>query len=130
MSKIYESFIHISLSSYAEIILLNFISAYRKSYSSNHVLLRLTENFKKSLDNKNFEGTVLMDLSKAFDCVPHDLLVPKRHGYGLSEDAVTFVYVYLKCRKHGVKLNDTESALAGIPQDSILGPHSIQCLHK
>ena len=51
MSKIYERFIHNSLSSYAETIS-NFVSAYRKSYSSNHVLLRLIENWKKSLDNK------------------------------------------------------------------------------
>ena len=52
MSKIYERFFHNSLSSYAETILSNFVSAYRKSYSSNHVLLRLIENWKKSLDNK------------------------------------------------------------------------------
>ena len=59
---------------------LNFISAYKKSYSSNHVLLRLTENWKKSRDNKNFVGTVLLDLSKAFECIPHDLLAEKLHA--------------------------------------------------
>ena len=72
MSKIYERCIHNSLSSYAETILSNFISAYKKSYSSNHVLLKLIENWKKSRDNKNFVGTVLMGLSKSFDCIPHD----------------------------------------------------------
>ena len=126
MSKIYERFIHNSLSSFAENILSNFISAYRKAYSSNHVLLRLIENWRKSLDNKNFVGTVLMDLSKAFDCIPHDLLVAKLHAYGLSEDTVTFIYSYLKRRKQGVKINNTESLfqilLSGIPQGSILGP--------
>ena len=107
MSKIYERFIHNSLSSFAENILSNFISAYRKAYSSNHVLLRLIENWKKSPDNKNFVGTVLMDLSKAFSCIP-------------------FIYSYLKRRKQGVKINNTESLfqilLSGIPQGSILGP--------
>ena len=49
-----------------------------------------------------------MDLSKAFDCVPHDLLVAKLHAYGLSNDGVTFIYSYLKRRKQGVKINDTE----------------------
>ena len=125
MSKIYERFIHDCLSSYAESFLSKFISAYRKSYSSNHVLLRLIENWKKSLDNKNFVGTVLMDLSKAFDCVPHDLLVAKLHAYGLSKDGVTFIYSYLKRRKQGVKIKDTESIfqilLSGVPQGSILG---------
>ena len=126
MSKIYERFMHHCLSSYAESFLSKFISAYRKSYSSNHVLLILIENWKKSLDNKNFVGTVLMDLSKAFDCVPHDLLVAKIHAYGLSRDGVTFIYSYLKRRKQGVKINDTESIfqilLTGVPEGSILGP--------
>ena len=65
-----------------------------------------------------------MDLSKAFDCIPHDLLVAKLHAYGLSEDTVTFIYLYLKRRKQGVKINNTESLfqilLSGIPQGPIL----------
>ena len=92
ISKIYGSYIHNSLSPYAETILLNFISAYKKSYSSNHVLSRLIENWKRSRDNKYFVGTVILDLSKAFDCISHDLLAEKLHAYGLSEDALTFVH--------------------------------------
>ena len=101
----------------------NFISAFKKSYSSNHVLLRLTENCKKPWD-KNFVSTVLMDLSKDFDCIPHDLLAAKLHLYGSSDDAVTFVHLYWKCRKLGVKTNDTifQILLSGIPEGSILGP--------
>ena len=49
-----------------------------------YVLLRLIENWKKSRDKKNFMGTVLMDLSKAGDCNPHDLLPAKLHVYSLS----------------------------------------------
>ena len=71
-------------------------------------------------------GTILMDLSKAFDCIPHDLLPARLRAYGLSGDVVTFVHSSLKCRKQRVKLNDTESVfqtlLSGIPQDSMLGP--------
>ena len=109
MSKIYERCIHNSLSSYAETILSNFISVYKKSCSSNRVLLRLIENWKKSRDNKNFVSTALMDLSKAFDCILHDLFAAKLYAYGLSEDAVTFVHSYLKRRKLGVKINYTEN---------------------
>ena len=54
-----------------------FISAYIKSYSSNYVLVRFMENWKKSLDQKQFVGMVLMDLSKGFDSVPQDLLIAK-----------------------------------------------------
>ena len=70
-------------------------------------------------------STVFMDLSKALDCIPHDLLAAKCHAYGLSKDAVTFVHSYLNRRKQGAKINDTESVLqiilSGIPQGSILG---------
>ena len=66
-----------------------------------------------------------MDLSKALDCIPHDLLATKCHAYGLSKDAVTFVHSYLNRRKQGVKINDTERVfqiiLSGIPQGSVLG---------
>ena len=66
------------------------------TFSSNHDLLILIENWKKSLDNKTFMGTVIMDLSKASDCIPHNLLVAKSNAYGLSEDAVTFVCSYFQ----------------------------------
>ena len=51
--KIYERFLHENLTSYLETFLSKFISAYRKSYSSNHVLIRLIGNWEKSLDQKN-----------------------------------------------------------------------------
>ena len=83
MSKIYERCIHNSLSSYVKTKLSNFLSAYKKSYSSNHVLLRRIENWSKFRNNKKFVGTVLLDLSKVFDSIPHDLLAAKLHTYGL-----------------------------------------------
>ena len=98
MSKIYERCIHNSFSSSSEAIS-SFILAYRKFYSSNHVLLRLTENWKKSRDNnKTFLGTVLMDISTAFHYIPHHLLASNLQAHGLTEDAVTFVHSYLKRR--------------------------------
>ena len=91
-SKVYERYLLNSLSNHIEKILSNFIVANRKRYSSSHVLLKLTENWKKHLDNKKIVGTVLMDLSKAFDCIPHDLLIAKLHAYGFNKKALTFLY--------------------------------------
>ena len=75
------------------------MAAYRKKYSANHVLIRLIEDRKKALDEKVLVGTVFMDFSKTFDCIPHDLLIAKLHAYGYCLKTVTFIYSYLKHRK-------------------------------
>ena len=125
-SKVFEKFIQEKITAHIDKSLSIFISAYRKKYSSNHVLIRLLEKWKESLDNKKFVGAVLMDLSKAFDCVPHDLLIAKLHAYGFDHNSLVFLYSYLKRRKQSVKINNTFSALlilvSGVPQGSILGP--------
>ena len=60
-----------------------------------------------------------MDLSKAFDCIPHNLLIVKLHAYGFSDKTVTFIYCYLKRRKQNVKTENFYSdfliLLSGIP---------------
>ena len=70
-------YIHYSLIPYIKNCLFKFVAAFRKSCSSSHVLIRLVENWKKELDNKNYAGAILMDLFKAFDCIPHELLIAK-----------------------------------------------------
>ena len=79
-SKVYERFIHENRMSSVTKFLSDFISAYRKGYSTNHVLLRLIENWKAALDSKLFTGAILIDLSKEFDCIPHYLLIAKLHA--------------------------------------------------
>ena len=58
-----------------------FTSVYRKAYNTIHILLRLVGQWKSTLNTKNFVGAELIDLSKAFDCIPHDLLITKLHAY-------------------------------------------------
>ena len=79
-SKMSESYIHNSLIPFVDNFLSFFISAYRKTYSSNHVLIRLIENWKQSLDKNRSIGAVLMGLSKAFNCILHELLIAKLHA--------------------------------------------------
>ena len=67
-----------------------------------------------------------MDLSKAFDCIPSDLLIAKLHAYGFDEDALVLTYSYLKRRETCVRINDTYSSfqevISFVPQGSVLGP--------
>ena len=106
-----------------------YISAYKKSYSSNNVLIKLIESWKKSVDqkkNKKIVVTVLMDLSEAFNSILHNYLIAKMHAYGFSRNSVKLFYSYLKRRKQNIKINNTHSIfqilLSGVPQGSILGP--------
>ena len=126
LSKILENVIKDQITPFFDNFLSTFISAYRKCYSSQHVLLRLIETWRDCLDQSELFGIILMDLSKAFDCIPHDLLIAKLNAYGVDDIALTYIYSYLKDRKQAVRINDTYSTymniLSGVPQGSILGP--------
>ena len=67
-----------------------------------------------------------MDLSKAFDCLPHDLLIAKLHAYGFGKNSLTFILSYLSNRKQRVRIGSSISewleVIFGVPQGSILGP--------
>ena len=67
-----------------------------------------------------------MDLSKAFDCIPHDLLIAKVSGYELNGNALKYIHTYLKNRKQCVCVNnvcsDFKGIILGVPQGSIIGP--------
>ena len=76
-SKIFEAVIKNQLVLYLDNIFSPFLSAYRENYSTQHLFIRLAEEWKKHLDNNEVVGGVLMDISKAFDCIPHDLLIAK-----------------------------------------------------
>ena len=126
LSKIYERVIHNQVSEYFENILSDNQCAYRKGFSTQPSLMTLVENWKKATDDKNKFGALLIDLSKAFDCICHDLLIAKLDAYGLKKDAINLIADYLSRRKQRVKVGDHYSSMNeiedGVPQGSILGP--------
>ena len=67
-----------------------------------------------------------MDLSKAFDILPHDLLIAKLHAYGLGRSSLRLIFSYLSNRKMRVRIgsifSDWLRVLLGVPQGSVLGP--------
>ena len=78
------------------------------------------------MDNNEYVAAVLVDLSKAFDCLPHKILLSKLSAYGLSDEAVLLLKSYLSDRKQRIKLNNIVSSWSeikkGVAQGSILGP--------
>ena len=125
ISKNFEICMHRQISEYFETVLSKFQCGFRKGYSTQDCLLAMVENCKKALDQGNEYGALLTDLSKVFDCLPHDLIVAKLHAYGFSIDSLKLINSYLTERKQRVKINDQFSSwldiIVGVPQGSILG---------
>ena len=126
LSKLYERSMNVQLMDYFKNYFNAYLSAFRPGYGCQSTLLRILEDWKQVLDDKKYVAAILMDLSKAFDCLPHDLLLLKLKYYGLSDSALKLIESYLTNRKQSVKLgtfkSDFQSILKGVPRGSILGP--------
>ena len=86
----------------------------------------MLEIWKGATDNNKAFGALLTDLSKAFDCLSHDLLIAKLHAYGIDIDSLNILQDYLSNRKQKTKVDflysSWEAILSGVPQGSILEP--------
>ena len=102
------------------------LCGFREGYGAQYALLNFVESCKKSLDSGGVTGTVLTDLSKAFDCLNHELLIAKLDAYGFSRNAMLFTYSYIHDRKQRVKVNGSFCTWAktnlGVPQCLDLEP--------
>ena len=89
-------------------------------------MLVLVEKCPEVLDKRGYAGILLTDLSKAFDCINHELLIAKLHAYGFSLKTLTFIQSYLTNRIQKVKINslfsEHSNVESGVAQDSISGP--------
>ena len=125
-SKIFERILKDQICPYINDKLSEILCGFREGFSTQHALIRLIEKWRKCLDESGLVGTILMDLSKAYDCLPHDLLIAKLEAYGFDFNSLCLMYSYLDCRHQRVKIGSQRSAAAkikiGVPQGSVLGP--------
>ena len=125
-SKIFERLMQNQIIDYVNEYLSPVLCGYRSGFSAQHALMALLEKWRTTLDKHGFAGAILMDLSKAFDCINHDLLVAKLVAYGFSKNSVNLIRSYLKNRWQRTKINTSFSSwtelLTGVPQGSVLGP--------
>ena len=102
------------------------VFAYRDYHGCDTAILNLTEHFKKELDNHKVISLVSMDLSKAFDTLPHHLIVKKVEDYGGDSKVINLVKNYLSDRQQRVRLSaqhpSTKTIMKGVRQGSFLGP--------
>ena len=99
---------------------------FRKGFNAQHCLLTMVEKLRKTLDEGGETGAVLTDLSKAFDCIDHNLLIAKLNAYRFEKRSLGFIHSYLTKCKQRTKVDSAfsswEMLLSGVPQGSILGP--------
>ena len=101
-------------------------SGFRPGYSTQDVLLRVTESWKGAIDEGLYTGAIFLDLAKAFDCVNHEILLQKLSCYGVVGSSHRWFTSYLSGRTQQVcycsKLSEPGLVTVGVPQGSILGP--------
>ena len=126
ISKIFERLVFKQLTMFFETVFSKYQCGFRKGHSAQRCLLTMTEQWKKYLDSNGACGALLTDLSKAFDCLPHSLLIANIHAYGFYKTSTKYLKDYLSHQKQKIKINKTFSnwinILHGVAQGSILCP--------
>ena len=90
LSKVYERLMYNQIYPYFDTLFSNFQCGFRKGFNAQHCLLAMIEKWHKTLDKVGETGAVLADLSKAFECIDHNLLIAKLDAYGFEKQPIDF----------------------------------------
>ena len=128
ITKIFEKAIKNQIVKYLEKheILNKYQYGFREKLSTSDAILRFTEHTLDCFENGRYSASLFCDLSKAFDCVSHAILLKKLNTFNFNASSIKLIKSYLENRKQSVRLEDEISSelyvKAGVPQGSILGP--------
>ena len=106
LPKICEKQTYNQLYDYFDNILFPSQCGFRKGYSPQHFLLVMIEKFKETIERENKFDALLTDLSKAFDCINHPLLIARMYSYGVSPLSINMIFSYLSNRTHRTKIKE------------------------
>lgn len=127
LSKALEKVVHKQVSEFIELnnLFSKLQSGFRKGHSVTTALIKVSDDLRKGIDERLMTYLILLDLSKAFDCVHHELLIVKLKNLGFSISALSWFKGYLSEREHRVFINGNtsqwEPLRTGVPQGSVLG---------
>ena len=120
LSKVFERSIFIQRSTFFEDIFNKQQCRFRKGYNTQQCLLKMLEKWKRSVDGDKVFGALLTDLSKAFDCLDHELLIAKLNAYGFSLPALRLINDYLSNRRQRTRIGNSFSewfeVILGVPK--------------
>ena len=112
------------VSEYMSKILNKILCGFCKAHSTQRALFRLLQAWQTELDNSGKVGTILMDLGKVYDCIPHDLLIAKLEAYGLDKISLDLLFDCLNNSKQRSKISSSFRSwydiITEIPLGSIL----------
>ena len=110
LSKVFERYLQKQISDFFDTILSKYQCGFRKGNGAQHCLIALHKKWWESIDRGLEFGILLTDLSKAFDCLPHDLFIAKLFAYGFDDKALRFIYDYLRHSKERTRIGDSYSS--------------------
>ena len=126
--KIVEKIVHKRMSDFFENnnVLNENQGGFRKNQSTTNTTAKFLDTIYTAINNKNISIATYIDFSKAFDTVPHNILVKKMELYGIKNRNLDWIKNYLNDRKQKTNFNNIYSEFAsitvGVPQGSVLGP--------
>ena len=90
-SKIYERYLYNQMQTYFDNLLSKYQCGFRKGFNAQHCLVNMIEKWKESVDSGGVFGALMTDISKAFDCLHHELLIAKLYAYGFYIKSVKLI---------------------------------------
>ena len=124
ISKVYERCLYKQLFHCFNIIFSRNQCGFWKGFSVANFLLPIIEKWRESLDQGSAYGALVTDLSKAFDCLPHELIIAKLYAYGVDMPSLKLINSYLSKRRQRIKINDAYSSWSVIHFWGNSGLHS------
>ena len=126
MPEAFEKCVYKQLSNFFQSLFSKYHCGFKRVLNTQHCLIKLIEQWWKCIDQGLESRALLTELSKAFYCLLHDLLIAKLNAYGVDIPALRFIFDYLTNRKQRTQIGNDYSSwreiLYGVLQGSILGP--------